>query len=188
MTIWLTADLHFFHENIIKYANRPFASVKKMNDSLVENWNSVVNKEDIVYFLGDFRMGRHTENVDSLFVDMLNGRKRMILGNHDKNFNVYKIFSGDVEYSVKTLDDAVKYWKKMGFEEVFAQPIVFDNYFILSHEPINGVNSTQIFANIHGHTHDVNMSNGNYFNVSVENTNYIPIEFTKVKEYFSLEN
>ena len=51
------SDLHFNHENIIKYCNRPFPNVDKMNSSIINNWNSVVSKDDVVYFLGDFMFG-----------------------------------------------------------------------------------------------------------------------------------
>lgn len=187
MKIWVVSDLHYFHANIIKYSGRPYQDIDEMHDDLVEKWNSVVQDNDIVYFLGDFRMGRHVESIDKKLVNELAGRKKMILGNHDKHFNVY-LPDGKKNYSVNTNNEAIFYWQKMGFEEVFAQPIILDNYYILSHEPINGVNHSQIFANIHGHTHDVNMTNGNYFNVSVENINYTPIEFEKIKESFSLEN
>lgn len=187
MKTWIISDLHHFHANIIKYSGRPYTNINEMYLTLVENWNKTVKPEDIVYFLGDLRMGRHTELIDKKIVNELAGHKRMILGNHDKRFNVYSP-EGNKEFSVNSDEQAIKYWKRMGFEEVFAQPIVIDNYFILSHEPINGVNHSQIFANIHGHTHDINMTNGNYFNASVENIDYKPIEFDKIKEKFSLEN
>ena len=40
---WLTSDTHFFHENILKYCNRPFGSVEEMNEALVtdaKRWDS----------------------------------------------------------------------------------------------------------------------------------------------------
>ena len=50
---WFTSDVHFFfHKNIIKYSNRPFNDVNHMNDSLINNWNSVVGENDTVYSLG----------------------------------------------------------------------------------------------------------------------------------------
>ena len=54
MSIFFIADTHFTEENIIKYENRPFPSVQDMNERLIENWNTRVSEEDIVYVLGDF--------------------------------------------------------------------------------------------------------------------------------------
>lgn len=48
------SDLHFDHTNVIKFDNRPFKDVEEMNNTLINNWNSVVKKSDIVYVLGDF--------------------------------------------------------------------------------------------------------------------------------------
>lgn len=51
--IFYTSDLHFCHSNIIKLCNRPFNNVDEMNSVLVSKWNERVNKNDIVYILGD---------------------------------------------------------------------------------------------------------------------------------------
>ncbi|HQS60044.1 MAG: hypothetical protein B7Y07_10680 [Halothiobacillus sp. 24-54-40] len=64
MTTFFTADQHFGHANILKYeadARRDergdtFASVKHMDDALVEHWNAVVAPDDTVYALGDLRV------------------------------------------------------------------------------------------------------------------------------------
>ena len=53
MKIWICSDTHFNHFNIIKYCNRPYATIKKMNDALIKNWNDYVDDNDIVFFLGD---------------------------------------------------------------------------------------------------------------------------------------
>ena len=51
--IFFTSDTHFFHNNIIKYTNRPFKNVNEMNEELIKRWNSVVPKDGIVFHLGD---------------------------------------------------------------------------------------------------------------------------------------
>lgn len=55
MKVFIIADTHFYHENIIKYCDRPFENASIMNDIMIEKWNSVVGKSDIVIHLGDFR-------------------------------------------------------------------------------------------------------------------------------------
>lgn len=90
MSIYITSDLHFNHQNIIKYANRPFSSVEEMNQCLIKNWNDTVKKNDIVYIVGDFFMGR-IEKISSI-LKKLNGYKYLIIGNHDtsKRQEIYK--------------------------------------------------------------------------------------------------
>ena len=46
--IFVTSDLHFSHEAVLKYNNRPWKNVLEMNDALIENWNRKVNKRDTV--------------------------------------------------------------------------------------------------------------------------------------------
>ena len=48
------SDLHIGHKNCIIFDNRPFSTLEEMHDTIVENWNSVVKKDDEVYILGDY--------------------------------------------------------------------------------------------------------------------------------------
>jgi len=81
MTIYFTSDTHFGHANIIRYCNRPFATVEEMDEALIANWNAVVGRGDEVWHLGDF--GWHdAKRMRSIF-QRLNGKKRLIIGNHD---------------------------------------------------------------------------------------------------------
>ena len=65
MNVFVISDHHFYHENIIKYCNRPFNSLREMNYTMIEKWNSVVSENDTVLHLGDFSFG---DNTPSLFV------------------------------------------------------------------------------------------------------------------------
>jgi len=56
----------------------------KNNEWLIkEVINSVVNKNDDLYILGDVTMANRI--ISDKFLDRLNGNKRLITGNHDKN-------------------------------------------------------------------------------------------------------
>ena len=77
---YIISDLHFGHFNIIKYCNRPFKTIEEMNSTLVKNYNSVVNKEDTVYFLGDLCFKSQNKNWEK----QLNGKMIHIKGNHDR--------------------------------------------------------------------------------------------------------
>lgn len=76
------ADWHYGHANIIPFDNRPFKNVEEMNKTLIDNWNKVVSKEDIVYVLGDMFWCTAENAVPIL--DVLNGQKVLIKGNHDR--------------------------------------------------------------------------------------------------------
>jgi calcineurin-like phosphoesterase family protein len=81
--VFFTSDTHFGHTNVIKYCNRPFQDVREMDKALIENWNSKVAPDDIVYHLGDFAF----YSVDNIFeiLKQLNGYIFFVPGNHDKN-------------------------------------------------------------------------------------------------------
>ncbi|MBC8437085.1 metallophosphoesterase family protein [bacterium] len=89
--IWFTSDIHFNHANIIKYSNRPYSSVDKMNSALIRNWNSRVGPKDTVYHIGDFMFKggwQGGSDKPEYFTDQLNGTLVHILGNHDKNNSI----------------------------------------------------------------------------------------------------
>ena len=153
--IYLIADTHFGHKNIIDYEDRPFANVSEMNKTLIENWNSKVSENDTVYHLGDFALTA-TKKYFNIF-DKLNGKKFLIRGNHDK------------QSRTKLID-------RMGFEDVF-EKYEYDKDIFFTHKPIE-VKKYQL--NIHGHIHGLFYENSrwkdsNHICVSVELTNYEPI-------------
>ena len=74
---YFVADCHLGHDNIRKYCHRPFASVEEMDETIITNWNACVKSNDTVYSLGDLSF--HPEN----YINKLNGKKCIILGNHD---------------------------------------------------------------------------------------------------------
>lgn len=106
MTTHFTADTHFFHENVIKYSNRPFANREEMNEALVESWNSVVRSTDVVYHLGDVSFGPVDDTIKLL--NRLNGKLHLVLGNHDRRFRstnvLIKRFETVSDYKFLTID------------------------------------------------------------------------------------
>lgn len=89
--IYFTSDLHWIHKNIIKYDNRPYATVEEMNESIIEVWNNTVRDSDIVFLLGDITLYEKSNTVLG-FLKRLNGQIYFIPGNHDtdKAINFYK--------------------------------------------------------------------------------------------------
>ena len=175
MTFFI-ANTHFNHTNIIKYCNRPFSSSEDQTNELIENWNSVVRDEDTVFVLGNFfffynpnewnekntyRFVNET-NECTRILSQLNGHKQLIKGNHDVR--------SDRQYS------------EMGFEFVSPYPIIYDDFFILSHEP-QFLSKVVPYFNLYGHVHNNPRFEDIYTSkcVSVERVNYTPISLEKIK-------
>ena len=169
--IYFIADPHFYHNNIIHYCDRPFSSIEEMNDTLIKNWNSVVDEDDYVYLLGDFGLGTKNELIS--IGNKLNGHKTLILGNHDH------------------MSKAA--YKECGFDKVEKGPIRlhFEGEkmtYWLSHYPIQNIedNERNIFGHIHNH-HDEVVRPPKTYCVSVERIDYTPIKFEDLIGEFIVE-
>lgn len=81
MSIFLTSDLHLCHNREFIYGPRGFTNVEDHDETIVRNWNNVVSSEDDVYILGDLMLNDNENGIKLL--KQLNGRKHIILGNHD---------------------------------------------------------------------------------------------------------
>ena len=163
--VWVTSDTHFNHARIIEYCNRPFASVEEMNEKLIENWNSVVKPDDKVIHLGDFAFGGKTK-VQDVF-KRLNGKIDLVMGNHDRL--------------------KIKDYYEMGFHRVYDHPVVYQNFFIMSHAPLQWIKDGDVYANLYGHVHDMEVYNTwtkNTCCACVERHGYKPISFEYIKSKF----
>lgn len=80
MSTFFISDTHFDHGNIIRYCDRPFRTVQEMNDTLIENWNRVVGRQDTVFHLGDLAFGQEPLK----WTKRLNGNIIFINGSHEK--------------------------------------------------------------------------------------------------------
>ena len=163
MKDYFIADTHFGGENIRRYENRPFDSAAEMDEKLIENWNSIVTAEDMVYILGDFSDYASSEK-DAEILKQLHGTKVLVMGNHDRH---------------RTPQE----WRELGFAECFSLPVIYKEYFMLSHEPLY-INTNMPYANFYGHVH----GNPSYKDackqsvcVSVERIDYTPVEFEKLR-------
>ncbi len=132
MSKFYIADLHLGHKNVIMHDGRPFPDTDIMRETIVKNWNSAVSHEDEVYVLGDFAW-KPAEGMETL--PQLNGRKFLILGNHDKprhEMNAY-------------------------FEWVKEYAVITDNgdYVVLCHYPIaHWYNQYRGAVHLYGHVHN----------------------------------
>lgn len=158
--IYVISDTHFGHANILTFTDergkifRDFHHVEEMNEKMVENWNRVVTPQDIIYHLGDvyFRDGHKV-------LPRLNGKKRLILGNHDDG------------------KDPIlhQYFQKIMVWRMFPEHNV-----VMTHIPIymdgdeHSAVREKVKYNLHGHIHQNRSPTKNHINACVEWNNYTP--------------
>lgn len=148
------SDLHFGHARIIELAHRPFANVEEMNETMVMNWNSVVDDDDDVYFGGDFMFTKNDE-----WFDRLKGVKHLVMGNHDHKATLaLGWYSVHERLEVETL---------IGNERFL---------FVLDHYPIEDWNKRcRDSIHLYGHVHNVPvMELRRRFSMCAESVNYTP--------------
>lgn len=85
MAVAFSSDFHFFHDNIIKYSNRPFANVDEMNRTIAKNINKVLPNGGTLYFLGDWSMGPLENSWKAKELINPNIDIILLIGNHDKH-------------------------------------------------------------------------------------------------------
>lgn len=168
MKIFIISDTHFAHQNMYGFLTQDGKRVRSRWDLaseadayMIEMWNQTVTPQDHVYHLGDFTMMRSQPwiNLEPL-VRKLNGHKRLILGNHD-------------HFDVRVYRDA-------GFQKVMASNRL--GGVLLTHYPVHPscIEGLRWKGNAHGHIHERQSPPGRYFNASVEQINYTPIDLDEI--------
>jgi calcineurin-like phosphoesterase family protein len=167
MTTFYTADHHFFHKNIIEYCNRPFKSEKEMRDRLIQWHNETVKKDDTVFFLNDLAMvgPSQWEKVKGV-LNKMNGRKHLILGNHDEIKPFRYVDCGFI-----TVHTAL--WQEVeGF------------HIVMAHDPsvYCAIAPESILLCGHIHTLFKSIPEQRVVNVGVDMWNFRPITFQQIRE------
>ncbi len=175
-----TADLHFGHENIIRYCKRPFASVAEMDAILVANWNAVVSDDDDVWVLGDVAMGPIDEGLAN--VGRLAGHKVLVTGNHDR------CWAGNP----RGHDEWLERYQRAGFAEIHqgtVETTLEGRAVLAAHFPYEGDSHDEDrFTRwrpvdtgawlLHGHVHTKWQVKGRQINVGVDVWNHTPVSAT----------
>ena len=139
--IFVVSDTHFGHDREFLWGPRGFTNYSEHDIAVIENWNNVVQPDDIVYHLGDVMLGDSEYGMSCL--RQLNGTIRIIRGNHDTDTR-WKLYA--------TLPNV----ECIGWAEV----IKYKKYqFYLSHHPTMTSNLEKApylrmhLINLYGHTH-----------------------------------
>lgn len=172
MTVWFTADTHFNHANVIAHSARPFADLDEMEESLIANWNECVLRGDTVFHLGDFALSwgkKHADRIDKL-LSRLNGSKRLIVGNHDRD---------EVTKNPRWASVGAYHELKFDLGGVHKQRIV------LFHYALRVWNQCHRGAwMLHGHSHgNLTDTGGKTMDVGVDVHGYRPISLDEVREF-----
>lgn len=143
-----------------------------MNEAIRHNWNSVVKPEDKVYHLGDVYMGWNEQEDILHFLNSLNGKKRLILGNHDngKDQILQKAFQ------------KIDVWRMFPeFGLLLTHVPVHES--ALYRGPTGNEKEPKKLLNIHGHIHENQSPTPDHRNVCVEHLNYRPINIEKLRKW-----
>lgn len=154
MRIFLISDTHFDHQFLEDNNLRP----KEVNRKIINNWNSLVNPEDVVIHLGDVIIGTNASYKS--IIPNLNGRKILVIGNHDKNVLSWYMQNG-FDFACYSFS-----WQYLGKSILF------------THEPSTLHENFDI--NIHGHLHiglhrDEYELTDKHLLFSLEKENYQPV-------------
>jgi calcineurin-like phosphoesterase family protein len=172
--VFVTADTHFGHVNILKYENRSFYlnvnNIEEHDQKLIDNWNKLVTNKDLVIILGDFSFYKAIKTMDIL--DHLNGDKLLIEGNHDCIYLENKIFD-------KTKFIGIYDYLEIKYK---GQNICLMHYPISDFKHMNKTTNSYIL--IHGHIHSLPRAIPRHgFNAGVDVNQYKPIKIEQAIKY-----
>lgn len=169
--IFFASDHHMGHANAIfkfKRADgsplRDFSSVEEHDETIIARHNEIVGTNADVYFLGDFSF---SNKLIAQYAPRMNGRKRLILGNHDgANSQFY-----------------LKYFKRLMSWRHWADRDA-GWAFVCTHCPIHKSSFLGRYEgrcmNVHGHIHARVIEDPQYMNICMEQTNYYPVSYDEI--------
>lgn len=153
--IWITADLHFGHKNIIKHSDRPWDNVDRMDNDLIKNINELVKPEDLLIINGDLTMyGPNNHRYVRKVVNKIRGQKIIVFGNHDR-------------LKPRT-------YLSMGFL-LAATSLILPNGILVTHDPAEAQVWPKDKPVICGHVHELFKVLDNVVNVGVDVWDFKPV-------------
>lgn len=119
--------LHFSHKWMAQH--RGFPDEIQHDEKIIDTWNSTVHRKDLTYILGDVTMETDKHYYQ---LDRLNGRKIVVLGNHDLHQHTREL---------------------LRYVESVAGMVDYKGY-CLTHSPIHPNEIGFYKGNIHAHIHE----------------------------------
>jgi len=167
--IWFASDFHLSHKQPFIWQARGFASVESHAKAIIDDLNSVVGENDILFYLGDFSLNSTPDETREFFRSIKCRNIYYIWGNHEANVQV--IFQESIRVAftgkVPLIPDQVYPWKweNVTFLGNYARIAINNQPIVLSHFAFFIWDMMQHGAwNICGHSH------GNCPNILPSNT------------------
>lgn len=153
--VFFTADTHFGHGRIIQYCNRPFKNFEDQDEQMIQRFNSVINKGDRLYHLGDvawssYRLEAFTKRLKTTEI-------YLIKGNHDGHPN--------------------RVYEAAGFKWVkdLVSLSIGQDHFICCHYPLlTWLGRSRGAYMLYGHVHGRMSNEGRSMDVGVDTNNFYP--------------
>lgn len=195
MSVFVTSDTHFRHNNILTLGDgRPFSSIEEHDETIINNWNSVVSDDDIVIHLGDAVMGPREQNLP--VIDRLNGRIILVPGNHD---TVSSVESASRRERFRPIYE--RHFDAIWPECVSLGSVVLSHYppaEIPDHGEVDRFSFMRPRTDeghnvfVHGHSHQTHthtpLANGGVaVNVGVDANNWTPVSIDTMPEFTACE-
>lgn len=169
--IFFTSDTHFGHGKSFLFEPRGFSSVEEMNEAIIENWNSIVHPEDMVFHLGDVILNNDGSGLACF--KRLNGQINIVWGNHDTLTR---------QHLLSALPNVIA----LGYAHIFKYNKIA---IYISHYPTLTANYderhfSQHVLSLHGHTHQrtnwLNLKNPFLYHVGLDSHNNTPVHIDEI--------
>lgn len=207
--MFITSDPQFGSTGLYQHVpqRKRFSSLAKLNKQLVENWNSVISKNDCILCLGDFTQNQ-VDSKKSIalvekFTSQLNGIKFLIRGNHDvEKTSWYYDFGWNwvIEFPVIMLGETIE-WRFAPsqfcgciIKTIAEKRILFSHFAIFEDEArdrrylLEKAYLRDLYKefdcdyNVHGHTHTRRIDDERCLCACVEQTDLTPIQLNMFLE------
>ncbi len=165
--IWYTSDWHINHRAVLSLSNRPFSDIDIHNETIIENCNKFVKKNDDLIILGDISFQQSYQAYKDIF-NRINGNIYIILGNHDNKQNLIRCQKEGLITSVR---------------ESQIMNIGKDTIHLTHYPLMEWFNFYSNGLHAHGHTHGKVNEYCRSVDVSVDCWQFEPVEFSELKQY-----
>jgi len=157
--IWVTADLHLGHEEVLGFTKRPWKNIDRHDNAVIKNAHRLVRPQDVYIIIGDLTLtGSSNANRIRRYISRLPGRKILVLGNHDHM--------------------KAKWYVKAGFE-LATTALVLPGGVLVVHDPQEAAEWPREKPVVCGHWHDTFMVVDNVVNAGIDVWGYDPIPLEK---------